>query len=121
MPRIGSSFRGNCGGRLGFLGGRNLACVAPLEESLRPFTIAQALAETFANLTGFYQVPTGAATELTLSLQDSMAVEPLSMADYDTAIPDTRYARRAAGGSWVGEFTIPFPPPLPGEKKPLRS
>ena len=42
------------------------ACLAALEDSARPFTNAHAIAEAFATLTGFYKVPTDAATELTL-------------------------------------------------------
>jgi len=33
----------------------HFSCVAALEESVRPFTNAHALAETFATLTGFLQ------------------------------------------------------------------
>jgi hypothetical protein len=42
-----------------------------------PFTNAHALAEMFATLTGFYKVPTDAATELTLGLQDTIDHWPL--------------------------------------------
>ena len=73
------------------------ACLSALEDSARPFTNAHALAETFATLTGFYQVPTEAATELTLSLQDSIAVEALALADYETAIREAR-SRGVMGG-----------------------
>jgi len=62
------------------------SCLAALEDSRRPFTDAHALAETFATLTGFYKVPTDIAAELTLSLQDSVLVEALTRADYETAI-----------------------------------
>jgi len=72
-------------------------CLAALEDSLRPFTNAHALAETFATLTGFYKVPTDAATELTLSLRDSVAVEVLAMADYETAVQEAR-SRGVMGG-----------------------
>jgi predicted nucleic acid-binding protein len=37
------------------------ACLEALEDSVRPFTDAHALAETFATLTGFYKVPVAAA------------------------------------------------------------
>jgi predicted nucleic acid-binding protein len=74
------------------------ACLAALEESTRPFTNAHALAETFATLTGFYKVPTDAATELTLSLQDSIAVEALALADYETAIREARTRGVMGGG-----------------------
>src|SRR5882757_1154312 len=72
-------------------------CLAALEDSAHPFTNAHALAETFATLTGFYKVPTDAATELTLSLQDSVAVEALALADYETAIREAR-SRGVMGG-----------------------
>ena len=72
-------------------------CLAALEDSVRPFTNAHALAETFATLTGFYKVPTDAATELTLSLQDSLGVEALALADYETAIREAR-SRGVMGG-----------------------
>jgi hypothetical protein len=42
-------------------------------------------------------VPPDAATELTLSLQDSVAVAALALADYATAIRE-----HAAEGSWAG-------------------
>ena len=72
-------------------------CLAALEDSTRPFTNAHALAETFATLTGFYKVPTDAAAELTLSLQDSVAVEALVLADYETAMREAR-SRGVMGG-----------------------
>ncbi|MDB6068053.1 MAG: PilT protein domain protein [Pedosphaera sp.] len=72
-------------------------CLGALEDSVRPFTNAHALAETFATLTGFYKVPTDAATELTLSLRNSVAVEALALADYETAIRESR-SRGVMGG-----------------------
>jgi predicted nucleic acid-binding protein len=45
------------------------ACLSAIEDFEKPFTNAHALAETFATLSGFYKVPTGVATELTLSLR----------------------------------------------------
>lgn len=72
-------------------------CLTALEESPQPFTNAHALAETFATLTGFYKVPTEAATELTLGLQESVAVESLVLADYETAIQEAR-SRGVMGG-----------------------
>jgi predicted nucleic acid-binding protein len=76
---------------------RHAACVEGIEESSRPFTNAHALAETFATLTGFYKVPAAAAAELTLGLQDSVAVEALELADYETAIREAR-SRGVMGG-----------------------
>ena len=65
------------------------ACCSALGQP-NPFTDAHALAETFATLTGFYKVPTDAASELTLGLQDAITVEPLAIADYETAISEAR-------------------------------
>lgn len=72
-------------------------CLAALEESTLPFTNAHALAETFATLTGFYKVPTDVATELTMSLQESITVEALTLADYEAAIREAR-SRGVMGG-----------------------
>lgn len=72
-------------------------CLAALEEFERPFTNVHALAETFATLTGFYKLPTEIAAELTLGLRDSMAVEVLASADYETAIREAR-SRGVMGG-----------------------
>lgn len=72
-------------------------CLAALEDSARPFTNAHAVAETFATLTGFYKVPTDAATELTLSLHNLIAVEALALTDYKTAITEAR-SRGVMGG-----------------------
>ncbi|HLX95413.1 MAG TPA: PIN domain-containing protein [Verrucomicrobiae bacterium] len=73
-------------------------CLEALEESVRPFTDAHALAETFATLTGFYQVPAHAATELTLSLRAVVVVEALALADYETAIREARSRGIMGGG-----------------------
>jgi predicted nucleic acid-binding protein len=73
-------------------------CLAALEESARPFTNAHALAETFATLTGFYRVPTEAAAELILGLEDSVAVEALTLPDYETAIREARGRGIMGGG-----------------------
>jgi len=72
-------------------------CLAALEDSVRPFTNAHAIAETFATLTGFYKLPTDAATELALSLRDSIVVEALALVDYETAIREAR-SRGVMGG-----------------------
>ncbi len=73
------------------------ACLSALVDFERPFTNAHALAETFATLTGFYKVPTEAASELTLGLRDSIEVEALSLADYETSIGEAR-SRGVMGG-----------------------
>jgi len=72
-------------------------CRAALATAQGPFTNAHALAETFATLTGFYRVPTAAAAELTLNLQESIAVEAITLADYQTAIQEAR-SRGVMGG-----------------------
>ena len=72
-------------------------CLAALGDSTQSFTNAHALAETFATLTGFYKVPTEVATELALSLQASLLVEPLALADYETALREAR-SRGVMGG-----------------------
>lgn len=73
------------------------ACLAALEGCTKPFTNAHALAETFSALTGFYRVPTEVAAELTLSLRESLTVEALTFADYETAIREAR-SRGVMGG-----------------------
>lgn len=74
------------------------ACREALEASEAPFTDAHALAETFATLTGFYKVPVGVGAELTLSLSVVVAVEPLSLADYETALAESRQRGVMGGG-----------------------
>jgi predicted nucleic acid-binding protein len=74
------------------------ACREALEASEAPFTDAHALAETFATLTGFYKVPVAAATELALGLKANVAVEPLRIADYETAISEARQRGVMGGG-----------------------
>ncbi len=63
---------------------------AALEDSGQPFTNAHALVESFSTLTGFYKVPVEAATELILTLAESIVVEALSLADYQKAIREAR-------------------------------
>ena len=73
-------------------------CLSAFDHSSRPFTNSHALAETFATLTGFYKVPVDAATELTLSLKQALRVEPLTLADYETALREAR-SRGVMGGA----------------------
>src|SRR3954470_19030949 len=73
------------------------ACLSALKDFERPFTDAHALAETFATLTGFYKVPTEAASELTLGLRGFIQVEELSLADYERSIRESR-SRGVMGG-----------------------
>jgi len=72
-------------------------CLAAVEDSVRPFTDAHALCETFATLTGFYKVPADAAAELTLGLRACVAAEDLTLVDYETAIREAR-SRGVMGG-----------------------
>jgi predicted nucleic acid-binding protein len=72
-------------------------CVSAFEQFDDCFTDAHALAETFATLTGFYKVPADAAAELTISLKQSLIVEPLTVTDYETAIRQAR-SRGVMGG-----------------------
>jgi predicted nucleic acid-binding protein len=73
-------------------------CLEALEESEGSFSDAHALAETFATLTGFYKVPVAVATELTLGLKAALAVEPLTLADYEQAIGEARGRGIMGGG-----------------------
>jgi predicted nucleic acid-binding protein len=73
------------------------ACRSAFEQFDQLVTDAHCLAECFATLTGFYKVPIDAAAELTLSLQSSITVNPLSLADYDRAIREAR-SRGVMGG-----------------------
>ncbi len=73
------------------------ACLSAMEDFERPFTNAHAIAETFATLTGFYKVPTEAAAELTLALRETIEVEALILADYETSIREAR-SRGVMGG-----------------------
>jgi predicted nucleic acid-binding protein len=72
-------------------------CLRALEGLPQPFTDAHAMAEAFATLSGFYRVPTDAATELVLGLREAVAVEELRWADYETAMREAR-SRGVMGG-----------------------
>ena len=74
------------------------ACLRALQNCANPASDAQALAETFATLTGFYRVPVEAAAELTLGLQAVVHVEALPLADYTTAICEARQRGIMGGG-----------------------
>ena len=74
------------------------ACLRALEECADAISDAQALAETFATLTGFYRVPAEAAAELTLGLRERVRVEALALADYATAISEARQRGVMGGG-----------------------
>jgi predicted nucleic acid-binding protein len=77
---------------------QHAACLRAMEDAADPVSNAHALAETFATLTGFYKVPTEAATELVLGLKSVVDIEPLSAADYDTAISEARQRGIMGGG-----------------------
>src|SRR6266404_3831162 len=77
---------------------QHAACQRALQASTDPISDAHALAETFATLTGFYKVPTEAATELTLGLAALVRVEALALEDYRTAIAEARQRGVMGGG-----------------------
>ena len=77
---------------------QHAACLRALQDSAIPVTDAHALAEAFATLTGFYKVPSEAAAELTLGLKALVEVEPLPLADYETAISEARQRGVMGGG-----------------------
>jgi len=77
---------------------QHAACLRALQQAADPVSDAHALAETFATLTGFYKVPSEAAAELTLALQALVQVEPLAMADYESAISEARQRGIMGGG-----------------------
>ena len=77
---------------------QHAACLRALQDSATPVTDAQALAEAFATLTGFYKVPSEAAAELTLGLKALVEVGPLPLADYETAISEARQRGVMGGG-----------------------
>ena len=77
---------------------QHAACLRALQESANPISDAHALAETCATLTGFYKVPSEAAAVLTLGLQAVVQVDPLSLADYETAISEARQRGIVGGG-----------------------
>src|SRR6267378_7105444 len=64
----------------------------------KPFKKAQGVGETVCTLTGFYKVPTDAASELTLGLQEAITVESLTIGDYETAISEARKRGVMGGG-----------------------
>ena len=77
---------------------QHAACLRALQDSATPVTDAHALAEAFSTLTGFYKVPSEAAAELTLGLKALVEVEPLPLADYETAISEARQRGVMGGG-----------------------
>lgn len=76
---------------------QHAACLTALAQP-SPFSNAHALAETFATLTGFYKVPTEAASELTLGLQEEIDIEAIALGDYEAAISEARKRGVMGGG-----------------------
>ena len=74
------------------------SCLRALQQAEQPVTDSHALAETFATLTGFYKVPTDAATELVQGLQAAISVEAIPLSDYETAISEARQRGIMGGG-----------------------
>jgi predicted nucleic acid-binding protein len=77
---------------------QHAACVGALNDAEHAVSNSHALAEAFATLTGFYKVPTEAATELVLGLKAVVDMEPLSASDYETAISEARQRGVMGGG-----------------------
>jgi predicted nucleic acid-binding protein len=77
---------------------QHAACLRALQEAANPLTDAHVLAETFDTLTGFYKVPSEAAAELTLGLKALVEVDPVPLADYETAISEARQRGIMGGG-----------------------
>lgn len=73
-------------------------CRAAFGQYADIFTDAHALAETFATLTGFYKVPVASAAELILALREVLAIEPLTIRDYEIAIAESRQRGVMGGG-----------------------
>jgi predicted nucleic acid-binding protein len=61
-------------------------CFGIFEQTRERITSAHALAEAFSTLTASYKIPNYIAAELVLGLPVRLAVEPLSMDDYEMAI-----------------------------------
>jgi predicted nucleic acid-binding protein len=74
------------------------SCAGTVSGERDVFTDLHCLAEVFATLTGFYKVPNAEAAELTLSLCETLAVEPLTLQDYRTAIGEARQRGVMGGG-----------------------
>ena len=77
---------------------QHVACLDALQLCQSPVSNSHALAETFATLTGFYKVPTQAAAELTLNLKTLLPIEPVLLADYETAISEAQQRGIMGGG-----------------------
>jgi predicted nucleic acid-binding protein len=73
-------------------------CFALFERTRERLTSSHALAEVFSSLSAFYKIPNDVAAELTLGLPERLEVEPLSLADYETAIGEARKRGVMGGG-----------------------
>lgn len=72
-------------------------CLAAFTAYGDAFTDAHALAETFATLSGFYKVPVGIASELTLGLRVQLPIEAFRVTDYEVALGEAQ-SRGVMGG-----------------------
>lgn len=73
-------------------------CLAIFEQTRDRITCAHTLAEVFSTLTAHYKVPNSAAAEITLGLLEKLAIEPLSLNEYETAIAEARQRGIMGGG-----------------------
>jgi predicted nucleic acid-binding protein len=73
-------------------------CLMVFEETRERITCAHAFAETFSTLTAFYKVPNDVAAELILGLEESVAVSPLTLGDYKTALNEACQRGVMGGG-----------------------
>jgi predicted nucleic acid-binding protein len=73
-------------------------CFAIFEHTRERMTCAHTLAEVFSTLTAAYKVPNDVAAELTLGLPEKLAVESLSLREYETAIAEARQRGVMGGG-----------------------
>jgi predicted nucleic acid-binding protein len=73
-------------------------CFAVFEQTRERITCGHALAEVFSTLTAYYKVPNDVAAELTLGLDEKLAIEPLSMREYEAAIAEARQRGVMGGG-----------------------
>ena len=73
-------------------------CFGFFEHTRERMTSAHALAEAFSTLTASYKIPNYIAAELILGLPVRLAVEPLSMDDYEMAIAESQQRGVMGGG-----------------------
>jgi predicted nucleic acid-binding protein len=73
-------------------------CLAIFERTSERISCAHALAEVFSTLTAHYKVPNEVAAEITLALTEKLAIEPLSLRDYEAALSESRQRGVMGGG-----------------------